>query len=175
MDSRGVSRDGAVNRSMEGDQIEIEVEGAQSPGDPRSPYHPYHSHSRGASESLLHSRSRGLSESQNLLSSASKNLIEYSSTRELTGYAFAPPDPPRSPASDGPVWVGVPQTLRRYKKEWWSLLLLDILAFATGFPFLVLAGYLVRLDGKQVKDHQLYVLEQCIKGVCVHVQILAVC
>jgi hypothetical protein len=166
MDSRGVSRDGAVNRLMETDQdqIEIEIEGPPSPGDLRSPYH---THSRGPSEStnLLQSRARGLSESQNLLSGVSKNLFEYSSTRELTGYAYDRPEPTGPSRADDPVWAGVPQTLRRYRKEKWLLLLVDILAFSSGFPFFALAGYLIWLNGKQVKDHQLYILEQCTKGV----------
>jgi hypothetical protein len=147
---------------MENDQIEIEIEPPQSPGDLRSPYH---AHSRGPSETqnLYYSRARGLSESQNLLPNSPKNLFEYSSTRELKGYTFS--QPTKSFRGDSPIWAGVPQTLKRYRNEWWLLVLFDLLAFCSGFPFFALAGYLIWVDGKQVKDHQLYVLDQCIKGV----------
>jgi hypothetical protein len=43
--------------------------------------------------------------------------------------------------------------------------LVDILAIAAGLPFFALAGAIIRLDGKPVKEHQENILNQCIKGV----------
>ncbi len=179
MDSQGVSRDGAVNRSMDRDEIEIED------GRSRSSDHPIssqHSHSRGQSESqtLLqdiesggiqsprrpishsHSRSRGLSESQNLIPNVSKNLFEYSNTKELTGYQYNQPETPRP---ESPMWTGVPQTLRTYRKEKLQMMLMDILAIGSSFPLFALAGYLIWFDGKDVTEHQLNALNECIKAV----------
>jgi len=206
-----LSRDGAVNRSLNRDELEIEHGGFRSPVYPTSAQHSHsrgqsesqnllqdiesggiesprrptshsHSRSRGLSESqnLLqdienggiqsprrpisysHSRSRGQSESQNLLPYASTNLFEYSSTKELTGYQYNQPEVPRP---ESPMWTGIPQTLRTYRKEKWQILLIDILAFCSSFPLFALAGCLIWFDGKEVTEHQLNIFNECIKVV----------
>ncbi|KUJ21601.1 uncharacterized protein LY89DRAFT_778016 [Mollisia scopiformis] len=155
MDMRGGSRDGAVNRTLEGserDNIVIESADVVSPTLPGS-----------------HSHSRGLSESQNLLPNSPKNLFEYSST---TRYIFDPPentkyDPRSAPKINGretPTWSGVPQSLRRTTRRRWQDAAIDVLAILASMPFFALASALIWVDGEEVGKGKDNSLEQLIKG-----------
>ncbi|KAH7342643.1 hypothetical protein BKA65DRAFT_552257 [Rhexocercosporidium sp. MPI-PUGE-AT-0058] len=169
-DARGGQRDGAVNRTMdmvrESDQdelfmdvIEIEPAGIQSPIQASSPH--------------SNSHARGLSESQNLLPNSPKNLFQYSTTTK----DFRFDRPIREPkfvgsgdirggfgGRESPVWSGVPQTLRKSRREWWRGVVVDILAITCPLPFFALAGALIWVDGERAEEGKQNVLEQCIKG-----------
>jgi hypothetical protein len=47
--------------------------------------------------------------------------------------------------------------------------LVNVLAIAAGLPFFALAGAIIRLNGKPVKEYQENILNQCIKGVSTQV------
>ncbi|KAE8446296.1 hypothetical protein EG329_012382 [Mollisiaceae sp. DMI_Dod_QoI] len=155
MEMRGGTRDGAVNRSLEGperDRIEIERSVVVSPTEPAS-----------------HSHARGQSESQNLLPNSPKNLFEYSST---TRFAFDRPDntqydPASTPKINGretPMWSGVPQSLRRSKQRRWQDAAVDVLAIAASIPFFALASALIWVHGEEVGEDKENSLNQLIKG-----------
>ncbi|KAF8855680.1 hypothetical protein BDZ45DRAFT_746277 [Acephala macrosclerotiorum] len=157
MEVRGGTRDGAVNRLLEGpegDEIAIESADSVSPLGPSS-----HSHSH----------SRGLSESQNLLPNSPKNLFEYSST---TRYTFDRPDntqddPTSTPKINGretPMWSGVPQSLRKSSSRRWLDAAADVLAIAASIPFFALASALIWADGEEASEDKENSLNQLIKG-----------
>ncbi|KAG4438755.1 hypothetical protein IFR05_005783 [Cadophora sp. M221] len=166
----GGQRDGAINRTMDTvresdhdelfmDVIEIEPAGIQSPVQATSPH--------------SNSHSRGLSESQNLLPNSPKNFFQYSTTTKEFRFD-RPIGEPKSVGIGGirggfegresPVWSGVPQTLRRSRREWWRGVVVDIVTIAIPLPFGALAGALIWVDGETVDDNKKNVLEQCIKG-----------
>ncbi|KAE9370142.1 hypothetical protein N431DRAFT_492303 [Stipitochalara longipes BDJ] len=118
--------------------------GAGSPSPPSTPGH-----------------RRGKSESQNLLPPSSKNLFQYSTTRE---FRYDQPEEETQEGRESPNWKGVAGSLNRTTQQKWRNFLVDILAIAAGLPFFALAGAIIRLDGKPIKGHQENILNQCIKG-----------
>ncbi|KAH9216051.1 hypothetical protein DL95DRAFT_445589 [Leptodontidium sp. 2 PMI_412] len=169
-DTLGGQRDGAINRTMDTvretdhdelfmDVIEIEPAGIQSPVQDTSPH--------------SNSHSRGLSESQNLLPNSPRNFFQYSTTTKEFRFD-RPIGEPESAGIGGirggfggresPVWSGVPQTLRRGRKERWRSVVVDILTIAVPLPFGALAGALIYVDGERIGDDKKNILEQCIKG-----------
>ncbi|KAH8746743.1 hypothetical protein BGZ57DRAFT_935843 [Hyaloscypha finlandica] len=119
--------------------------GAESPSPPSTPGH-----------------RRGKSESQNLLPPTSKNLFQYSTTRE---FRYDQPEEDGQEGRESPNWQGVAGSLNRTRRQKWRDFLVDVLTIAAGLPFFALAGAIIRLDGKPVKRQQENVLNQCIKGV----------
>jgi hypothetical protein len=109
--------------------------------------------------------SRHQSESRHLLPSP-KNLFEYSATSH---FRFPDNDVPalvsRQSDSGFPDWSFDPQSLRRSRRQWWRDLFLDILMMAIGLPFIALAGAVIRVNGRVTGEHELNILEQCIRGV----------
>jgi hypothetical protein len=169
MEVRGGSRDGAVNRTLNGPPIldeipimdDIPIIAIQSatasmvspvtsrspPSEPTSP--PPNGHRRGKSES------------QNLLPPSPKTLFEYS-TRD---FRYNQPDESEQDGRISPNWGGVAGSLIKTTNQMWRDALVDILAISAGLPFFALAGAIIRLDGKPVNGYQENILNQCIKGV----------
>ena len=127
-----------------------------------------------ATSAHSNSHSRGLSESQNLLPNSPKNFFQYSTTTKEFRFDRPIGEPNFGGTGgirggfggrDSPVWSGVPQTLRRSRREWWRGVVVDVLAVSASMPFFALAGALIWVDGERVEDGKNNVLEQCIKGV----------
>lgn len=137
------------------DVIEIEPAAPQSPP-----------------SSQANSHSRGPSESQNLLPNSPKNFFQYSTTTKAFRFDRPVGEPGiggirgESGGRDSPVWSGVPQTLRKSRREWWRCVVVDFLAIASSMTFFALAGALIWVDGEKVENSKQNVLKQCIKGVC---------
>lgn len=151
-----ISRDGAVNRTLEGserDDIVIENADVVSPTIP-----PTNSHAR------------GLSESQNLLPNSPKNLFEYSSTKRFAfdqtdDTRYDPRSTPNINGRETPTWSGVPQSLRRSTRRRWRDAAVDVLAIMASMPFFALASALIWVDGEEVTGDKDNSLNQLIKGV----------
>ena len=186
MELRGGSRDGAVNRIFDHDSPPIldeipmmdeipiiEIHSATAsvaspvstrtipprlPLSPRSPSPPNTSPSPPSTPG----HRRGKSESQKLLPPTSRNLFQYSTTRE---FRYDQPEDEAGEGRESPNWKGVAGSLNRTRQQNWRDLFVDVLAIAAGLPFFALAGAIIRLDGKPVKGNQENILNQCIKGV----------
>jgi hypothetical protein len=194
MELRGDSRDGAVNRLLYDndsppilDQIPImddipiiEIQSATAsiaspvstrtipPRLPLSPRSPSPPDAGSPSPPSTPGHRRGKSESQKLLPPTSKNLFQYSTTRE---FRYDQPEEEAGEGRESPNWKGVAGSLNRTRKQKWTGLLVDALAIAAGLPFFALAGAIIRLDGKPVKGNQENILNQCIKGVSIRIPI----
>jgi hypothetical protein len=185
MELRSGSRDGSVNRTFHNDYPPIldeipimddipiiEIQSATMsvaspvssrtiplPPTPRSPSPPG---AGSPSPPSTPGHRRGKSEHQNLLPPTPKNLFHYSTTRE---FRYDQPEEDAGEGRESPDWKGVARGLNRTRKQKWRDLLVDIIAIAMVLPFFALAGAMIRLDGKPVREHQENILNQCIKGV----------
>src|SRR6266487_4640456 len=111
------------------------------------------------------SHSRGLSESQNLLPNSPKKLFQYKSTKAIrwAGTEVLREHGELQREENG--WDGVPQTLRKRRKEVWRDAMIDLVILGIALPFFALAGAVIYFNERNIRRHEQNVLDQCIKGV----------
>jgi hypothetical protein len=152
MDSNGVSRDGPPTRQG-GEDLQIEPVGAQSP-----------------LNTSQNSHQRGVSESQNLLPDSQRNSFEYEVTKAFR-YVAAPvlrESLERQHArTDGPVENGVPQTLKRNRKELWRGLVVDLFMICVALPLFALAAAVIHFDGREATEYTASIFDNCTKVVSI--------